>query len=264
MPDVTPPDVTPLAAFADNYIWLIRGPRAPAAVAVVDPGDAAPVFAALQAGGLQLRAVLLTHHHRDHTGGAQALRERFDVPVIGPAHEDIAARTRGVGEGEQVALEDLGLRFTVMDIPGHTRGHIAFHGHGALFCGDTLFSAGCGRLLGGTPAQFCHSLGRLAALPAATRVFCGHEYTVDNLRFARTVEPDNAAVLAWLERARTLRAGHRPTLPTTLELEIAVNPFLRCEQPAVRESAGRRAGRTLNEAVEVFTVLRQWKDAFNG
>ncbi len=255
-------DVTPLLAFSDNYIWLIRGPGDCAGTVVVDPGEARPVIETLDTHGLRLHAILLTHHHHDHVGGAAELAARYAVPVIGPATEDIAARTRAVTGGDTVLLEEPGLRFTVLDTPGHTRGHIAFHGHGALFCGDTLFSAGCGRLFEGTAGQMHDSLERLAALPGSTKVYCGHEYTVDNLHFARAVEPENTAVRAYLERADILRSSGRPTLPSSLELEIAVNPFLRCGQPAVRESAARRAGRALATTVEVFTVVRQWKDTF--
>lgn len=253
----------PIRAFSDNYIWLIRGPSLPSRVAVVDPGDAQPVIDALTAHGLQLAAVLLTHHHNDHIGGAKALKERYAVPVAGPRHEAIAAVSRSVTGGERLALDDLGLELEVLDIPGHTRGHIAFYGHGALFCGDTLFSAGCGRLFEGTPQQMNDSLGKLKVLPEGTRVFCGHEYTVANLLFAQAVEPKNDSIRSYLETARSLRSSGRPTLPSSLGLEIAVNPFLRCREAAVREAAQQHAGRALQTEVEVFAAVRRWKDGFN-
>ncbi len=255
-------DVSPIRAFSDNYIWLIRGLQQPGRAAVVDPGDAQPVIDTLEAQGLQLGAVLLTHHHGDHVGGAKALKERYAVPVVGPRHEAIAAVSRAVAGGEQVVLEDLGLQFEVLDIPGHTRGHIAFYGHEALFCGDTLFSAGCGRLFEGTAEQMNRSLGRLKTLPADTRVFCGHEYTVANLLFARAVEPENSSIRSYLETARSLRSSGRPTLPSNLALEIAVNPFLRCQEAAVREAAQQHAGHPLQTEVEVFAAVRRWKDGF--
>lgn len=251
---------TPIPAFADNYIWLIRGPQA--RVAVVDPGDAKPVIAALEAEQLELSAVLITHHHNDHVGGAAELKLRYEVPVIGPHGDNIPARSRAVSDGEHVALEDLELEFQVFAIPGHTRSHVAYYGHQALFCGDTLFSAGCGRLFEGTPAQMADSLNTLKSLPGDTQVYCGHEYTVNNLRFAATVEPQNEDVRSYLEAARSLRSSNRPTLPSNISLEIAVNPFLRCEEPAVHTAAENHAGRPLGTAVEVFTTLRHWKDGF--
>lgn len=257
-------DVAPIRAFNDNYIWLIRSPTAPSRVAVVDPGDAQPVIDTLKTQNLELAAILVTHHHRDHVGGVSALKEQYGAEVWGPAGEDIPGRTVAVAEGSGVRIKALGLEFQVLDIPGHTRGHVAYYGHGALFCGDTLFSAGCGRLFEGTPAQMTASLAKLKALPPATRVFCGHEYTVNNLKFALAVEPENQAARTYLEHALQLRSSDLPTLPSTLELEAAVNPFLRCDRPAVQDSAGRRTGGTPATAVEVFTVIRQWKDSFTG
>jgi hydroxyacylglutathione hydrolase len=256
-------DITPLKAFADNYIWLAHSPRQPRDVAVVDPGDAAPVIEALEQQHLNLKAILVTHHHADHVGGVAALHQRYDAPVIGPGAETIPERSRSVAGGERVALPELDLEFDVMDVPGHTRGHIAFHGHGALFCGDTLFSAGCGRLFEGTAAQMQHSLASLRDLPGETRVYCGHEYTLNNLRFALTVEPENGAAREYMETAKDLRLGNKPTLPSTLSLEIAVNPFLRWDEPTVQKSAERRAGRSLDNPVEVFATIRHWKDGFS-
>ncbi|MGH8313986.1 MAG: hydroxyacylglutathione hydrolase [Steroidobacterales bacterium] len=255
-------DVTPVRAFSDNYIWVIRGSDSPARVAVVDPGEAPPVFQWLEASRAELAAILVTHHHRDHCGGVTELKRKFEVPVIGPAGEDIPLRTRAARGGERVAIEALGLEFDVFDIPGHTRGHIAFYGHGALFCGDTLFSAGCGRLFEGTAAQMARSLGTLRNLQPETHVYCGHEYTANNLRFALAVEPENERAQRYLEESRTVLAQGRPTLPSTLALEIEVNPFLRCETATVRRAASQHAGQTLEDPIEVFATIRRWKDQF--
>jgi hydroxyacylglutathione hydrolase len=253
--------VRPVRAFSDNYIWLIDSPRAPALVAV-DPGDAAPVIAELQLRGSSLAAILLTHHHPDHIGGVPELLRHWAVPVIGPDDARIAQRTRTVRDGERCELSELGLSFEILQVPGHTVSHIAFWGHGALFCGDTLFSAGCGRMFEGTPIEMSASLTKLRNLPPDTRVFCGHEYTAANLRFALTVDPDNAAALEYLTQVTRLRAADSPTLPSTLGLEIRVNPFLRCDDPTVVTAAEAHAGKPLKGVAEVFGVLRAWKDQF--
>ena len=254
--------VTPVPAFRDNYIWLVHGPRSPGGVAIVDPGDPIPVLEHLDREGLKAGAILVTHHHPDHVGGVNRLAGEFDIPVYGPASESIPGRDVALTEADRVQLEKLGLEFRVLECPGHTAGHIAYLGHGALFCGDTLFSAGCGRLFEGTPRQMSDSLSKLGALPGDTRVFCTHEYTLSNLRFAAAVEPDNIDIAEYTERAEALRADDRPTLPSTLELERAVNPFLRCGEPAVRHAAEAHAGRTLAGPVEVFAAVRAWKDRF--
>lgn len=256
-------DATPIGAFSDNYIWMIHGLRDRTRVVVVDPGDAAPVVGALESRGLTLGAILVTHHHYDHVGGVAELKRRYRVEVIGPAGETIPECSRGVRGGERIRVEAIDAEFAVMDIPGHTLGHIAYVGHGALFCGDTMFSAGCGRLFEGTPEQMTRSLSSLRDLPTETRVFCGHEYTVNNLRFALAVEPDNVSARDYLETARGLRSKGQPTLPSTMALEIEVNPFLRCRQPTVQKSAERHAGRTLEGEVAVFATIRRWKDGFN-
>ncbi len=245
-------------AFADNYIWLLRRGDA---VAIVDPGDAAPVVAALDRLGLTPLAILCTHHHGDHTGGVENLLARWRVPVYGPARERIPGITHRVGDGDRVTPGD-GLGFEVLEVPGHTAGHIAYHGQGALFCGDTLFSAGCGRLFEGSAVQMHASLARLAALPEDTRVYCAHEYTASNLRFARAADPDNPDIAAHQVRVAALRAAGRPTLPSTIGLERRVNPFLRAHLPALKHSAEAHAGRTLSGPAAVFAELRHWKDGF--
>lgn len=259
MPPLT---VIPVPAFADNYLWLVHGVTDPRRAAVVDPGAAAPVLAALGAQSLTLEAILVTHHHADHTGGVAELAERTGAAVWGPARERVPAPCTALEGGDRVVLERLGLSFEVIDVPGHTAGHIAYAGHGAVFCGDTLFSGGCGRLFEGTAEQMLGSLDRLAALPRDTRVYCAHEYTLANLRFALEVDPHNDALRAWREEALLLRERGEPTLPSTIGRERDVNPFLRCRTEAVREAAGRHAGRALATPVEVFAAVRQWKDGF--
>ena len=255
--------VTRVPAFEDNYFWLIHGAGSAARkVAVVDPGDAGPVLKALDASHLTLAVVLVTHHHADHVGGVAALAERFGVRVYGPAGEAIPARTHALKGGDEVDLLDLGLRFRVFDVPGHTAGHIAYYGHGALFCGDTLFSGGCGRLFEGTPSQMLASLDRLAALPPETQVYCAHEYTASNLRFAAAVEPGNAALREYSGVVSALRARNQATIPTTIGLETRINPFLRTRLPSVREAATAHAGKKLTDDAAAFAVVREWKNGF--
>ncbi|MGE5522815.1 MAG: hydroxyacylglutathione hydrolase [Rhodospirillaceae bacterium] len=254
-----PHRVIAIPAFSDNYIWTIRDESH---AVVVDPGDATPVLDYLAREGLQLAAILNTHHHADHVGGNSTLLAYQRVPVFGPRDERIPEVTQRVGNGDSITLPHFGIELHVTEIPGHTRSHIAFHGSGMLFCGDTLFAAGCGRLFEGTPAQMYDSLNRLAALPDDTRVYCGHEYTVSNIKFARAADPDNAALAEWGMRAQRLRDSNQPTLPTDIGLEKKTNPFLRCGEPAIRDSASRHAGRTLSDPVEVLAVIRDWKNNF--
>ena len=255
-------EVSPVRAFSDNYIWLIRPPANGGGAVVVDPGDARPVNVALDEHGLRLHAILVTHHHPDHVGGVAELAAAHGARVFGPARERMPCEVERLADGDTVRLAGLGLEFSVMGVPGHTLGHIAYHGHEALFCGDTLFSGGCGRLFEGTPAQMLHSLDRIAALPGGTRVFCAHEYTLGNLRFAAEVEPRNAAVLEALEVTRALRARDGISLPSTIGRERGMNPFLRCREPAVRAAVEAHAGRNLSEPVEIFAAVRTWKDGF--
>lgn len=251
------PDIVPIGAFKDNYVWTLRNARY---AALVDPGDATPVLDYLAREKLALCAILATHHHPDHVGGIAALVERWRVPVYGPRGEPIATLTHPVSEGERVSLPELGVDFTVLGIPGHTRAHIAYYGGGALFCGDTLFACGCGRLFEGTAEQMYASLAKLAALPDDTRVYCGHEYTLANIAFARTVEPANRALAEREAETRALRQAGRPTLPSRLGDEKATNPFLRCSEPAVIESANKYLGSRLSTPVQVFAAIREWKN----
>src|SRR5258708_17730071 len=225
--------VRPVGAFSDNYIWLIDSPSARGHALAVDPGDATPVIAELERSGATLAAILLTHHHLDHIGGVPELLRHRAVPVIGPDDSRIAQRTRTVRDGERCDLPELGLSFEILQIPGHTLSHIAFWGHGALFCGDTLFSAGCGRMFEGTPTQMNASLTKLRSLPRETQVFCGHEYTAANLRFALTVDPANDAAREYQGRVERVRAQGNPTLPSTSDLEIQVNPVLHSDHPSL-------------------------------
>lgn len=254
-----PFSVTPVPAFSDNYLWLVHDNRS---AIVVDPGDAAPVEAALAGLGLELVAILVTHHHGDHVGGLPALLKHRKIPVHGPAGEHIAGITAPHREGDEVVIPELDARFNVLDVPGHTRGHIAYVGHGLLFCGDTLFACGCGRLFEGTPEQMTASLAKLAALPGDTRVYCAHEYTLANIRFAEAVEPDNAALVARKAIESARRERGEPTVPTTIADELATNPFLRWGSPGVKASAARHAGHALTEPAAIFASLREWKNNF--
>ena len=265
-------EIVPIPAFADNYIWaLLRDDHC----VVVDPGDAAPVFAFLATRSLTLDAILITHHHADHVGGVAALTALSSVPVYGPEAENIKGVTTALRENDTVALPYfLDAPFRVIEVPGHTSGHIAYVSGDILFCGDTLFAAGCGRLFEGTAQQLHSSLMRLAALPDATRVFCTHEYTLSNLRFALAVDGDNQALVerSFVEQER--RSRDVPTLPSSIALERATNPFLRCAEPALIQSActfadsARSHAHTqssdLSDPINVFAVLRQWKNDYRG
>jgi len=253
--------ITPLPAFSDNYLWLLsRDGQA----AIVDPGDPAPVQRALAEMHLRLAAILVTHHHGDHVGGVTKLRAT-GATVFGPSEEDIDGVDVRLGGGDHV--EVLGLPFTVLDVPGHTAGHIAYYTDAlhppAVFCGDTLFACGCGRLFEGTPAQMLDSLDRLARLPSDTRVYCAHEYTLANIRFALAVEPTNPALLQRAQQAATLRERGEPTVPSNIALELATNPFLRSDVPTVRAAAVARVGtKAALDRVQTFATLRAWKNDF--
>ncbi|MES2191134.1 MAG: hydroxyacylglutathione hydrolase [Pseudomonadota bacterium] len=279
----------PVPAFADNYLWMLHdGQRA----LVVDPGDAAPVLRLLKEQALQLESILVTHHHADHTGGVDELREATGAKVYGPATEKIPAPYEHLREGDSITA--MGLDFKIIDVPGHTSGHIAYYckaptlvasrttlppegagpasggpspdrtainGRPLLFCGDTLFSGGCGRLFEGTPAQMLASLDKLAALPANTCVCCTHEYTLGNLRFALAVEPGNAELAAYNSACVKLREAGQPTLPTSIAQELLINPFLRTRQAPV-QTAARHFDASAHDDISVFAAIRQWKNQF--
>ncbi len=249
-----------LPAFSDNYIWLLQD-TAKRRCAVVDPGDAAPVQAWLAAHpGWVLEDILITHHHHDHVGGVEALKQATGARVCGPAQERIPARDLALGDGDQVQV--LGLDFEIIAVPGHTLGHIAYYSAPLLFCGDTLFAAGCGRLFEGTPEQMHQSLSRLAALPAETRVYCTHEYTLSNLRFAKAVEPANPHVTQRFADVTQMRSENRISLPSTIGLELLTNPFLRTAETSVKQKADEWKGHSNASQDSVFAALRSWKDTF--
>lgn len=262
-------NVIPVPAFKDNYIWLIELSREPAdgvsarqpvAVAIVDPGAAEPVIHAVDQHCLAPAAILVTHHHFDHVGGVARLAQHYRIPVYGPVGETIPAMSHPLRENDQIALGSAETAFTILDVPGHTAGHIAYYGQGSLFCGDTLFAGGCGRLFEGTPAQMYRSLTKLADLPDATLVYCAHEYTLNNLKFAVQVEPQNADLNKRLDTVKDRRAQGLPTVPTPLGMEKRTNPFLRCRAPTVIAAAEKYSGKSLNPGEETFAVVRHWKD----
>jgi hydroxyacylglutathione hydrolase len=257
------PTFEPVPAFDDNYVWIITDPPSPGAV-VVDPGQASVVRQTLDRRKLKLSAILITHHHGDHVGGVNRLLRERPVPVYGPAKEDIGAVTHPVGGGHPISLSEIGLDLEVLDVPGHTAGHIAYRGPDFVLVGDTLFAGGCGRVFEGTAEQMYESLSLLAALPGDTLVYCAHEYTVANLRFAREVEPFNTKLEKRLEDALHARENGRPTVPSTIAEELETNPFLRCQQSAVAAAAENFSGLDVPTAVDVFTIIRSWKDGWRG
>lgn len=253
-------EVRPIRAFTDNYIWALTDDAG--RCCVVDPGDAAPVKAWLAENDRQLASILVTHHHFDHTGGIPALLETGPVPVYGPDNPRIKGISHPLRDGERFTLEPFGVSLEVLAIPGHTLDHIAFFGEPGLFCGDTLFSCGCGRLFEGTPAQMHASLSRLAELPGDTPMYCGHEYTLANMAFALSVDPHNMALQAARAEAQALRDEDAPTLPSTLARERTTNPFLRCHDPDVIAGVQAQADVDGSDVVAVFAALRQLKDNY--
>ena len=256
-------EITAVPALQDNYIWIVHNDRH---AAVVDPGEAQPVLAFLNARRLQLEAILCTHRHADHTGGIAKLREVYNVPVYGRRHPGNPHITHDLRESGQLKLDAPAINFDIIEIPGHLDDHLAFIAPGILFCGDVLFGAGCGRNFEGTVAQLHHSLQRLAQLPGDTRVYCAHEYTAANLRFALACEPDNEAVQQRIAATRKMRAANQPTVPSTISLEKATNPFLRCTQPEIIRTLQQRGLTDTSEIgvseLGVFTALRAWRNQF--
>ncbi len=257
-------DVRPIHAFRDNFIWLLHRPGEPRAV-VVDPGEAAPVIERMEARGIALAAILVTHKHADHVGGIRRLRARYgSIPVYGPVGEPISEVTHRLTGGDRIVLETLQAELDVLDTPGHTEGHIAYFDPCAerpmLFCGDTLFSVGCGRVFSGTHQQLHDSLSRLAELPPETLAYCAHEYTLDNIGFAKWVEPENRALLEREHQAFAQIDRNADTVPTTIATERATNPFLRVGKNSVIAAAERHAGRRMRDGSDVFTTIRTWKD----
>ena len=255
--------IYPLPAFNDNYIWIIHNQDQ---AVVVDPGDALPVLRYLDDNNLQLATILITHHHNDHVGGNTALLEKFSVPVYGPANESISTLTHRISEGTEIQINELSLSLRVLDTPGHTAGHIVYYGtingKSVLFCGDTLFVCGCGRIFEGTAPQMYASLQKLVNLPDATLVYSTHEYTLDNINFSRTVDPKNKSLENFEIKMKQLRHRGNPTLPSSIATEKANNPFLRCDQPEIISSVSNHINQALSDPAEVFAALRQWKNTF--
>lgn len=253
-------NVTAIEAFTDNYIWCLHNSET---AWVVDPGDATPVLTFLQSQHLQLHGILITHHHHDHIGGVKTLLSEYPaIPVIGPDTTRIPCLTRKVKEGDEVTIPAFDCQFDVLEVPAHTLDHIAYYGDQRLFCGDTLFSAGCGRLFEGTPAQMLRNLRRFAELPGETSVYCAHEYTQANNRFALAIKPDDSAFLTHQREIEALRSSGLATVPTTIAKEKAVNPFMRADDPGIAEAIARHCGSNPASETEVFREMRLWKDSF--
>lgn len=243
----------------DNYVWvMIEGHSA----VIVDPGEAIPVIAFLKQHQLSLLAILITHHHWDHTNGILDILREFPVPVYGPAHENISGMTHALHDQTTFHIQGFPHTFTTQSIPGHTSGHIAYYVENALFCGDTLFAAGCGRLFEGTAAQMMTSLQKITSLHNDTKIYCAHEYTLKNLSFAKIVEPHNQQIMQRIKRVTELRNSNQPSLPSTLSEEKLTNPFLRCDSAEIKASVEKHAGSSLDNTIDVFTALRKWKDSF--
>lgn len=253
-------NVSPIPAFTDNYFWSITNHEKKYA-AIVDPGDAQTTLDALENSNLEPIALLITHHHNDHVGGIGGILEKYpDIPVYGPARELIPHITKALKEGDIVNLPRLDMQFEVLDVPGHTAGHIAYYAENSLFCGDTLFANGCGRVFDGSLKDLHESLLKIAKLPAETLIYCAHEYTLDNIGFAKWVEPDNQDLDVRQQQSWDLIDSRQATVPSTLELEFKTNPFLRTHIPEVITKAEEIAGRETQTSEEVFAILRVWKD----
>lgn len=257
--------IIPIPAFQDNYIWLItNGSHA----AVVDPGDATPVITYIQEHQLTLDTILITHHHADHIGGVHELLRHYPAKVYAPQKETYDFPHQTVKDAQLIKLENLNCQLKVMEIPGHTLGHVAYYGANSLFCGDTLFGGGCGRLFEGTPAQMFASLKQIASLPKETAIYCAHEYTEHNLQFAKTLEPNNSALIKRIAETRIIRNAGKPSLPSNIGLELETNPFLRCHLPAlleklqVKKVLDEKTGQENTDSLAVFTAIRQLRNHF--
>lgn len=255
------PNILAIPALNDNYIWMIVHPGNQKAI-LVDPGESNVALDVLKKQKLSLAAILITHHHWDHTNGIKGILDVYPAPVFGPKKDDIPECDHPLLDGERIKLPEIDIEYRIIEIPGHTKGHIAYHGHDAVFTGDTLFTGGCGRLFEGTPDQLYHSLSTLAQLDPKTRVYCGHEYTTANLRFAKVIEPNNIALQQRIANTNKLHSRRLPTVPSTIKLELQTNPFLRCHLPSVQEKVEHYCGHLLADNVATFAALRRWKDTF--
>lgn len=253
--------ISPIHALKDNYIWIIHNQKY---AVIIDPGVAFPVIEFIRQQNLELIAILNTHHHHDHTGGNIELSQLFGVKIYGPAKETIPGMTDSLVEGDTIVLPELSLNLSVLDTPGHTIGHISYYDPSLnlLFCGDTLFSCGCGRIFEGTPQQMYASLRRIANLPDATRIYCTHEYTLSNIQFAIEVDPTNPLLTEYAAQVKKARANNEPTLPSMIAIEKTINPFLRCDQPAIINAANQHAKEQLTDAISVFSEIRKWKNNY--
>ncbi len=257
----SPLEVTYVPAFEDNYIWFIHARQANSReIIIVDPGDAQPVLTAIKQFQYQPKAIFITHHHGDHCGGIRQLLHHYKIPVYGPANESIPDISHPLQEGDVIPFTGMQLEFSVLDVPGHTRGHIAYHGHQVLFIGDTLFAAGCGRVFGGTYQQLYEAMEKIRQLDDNTLIYCAHEYTQDNLKFAILAEPDNPQLQQRVEETARLRSQNQPTVPSVLKLEKQTNPFLRYDQPQLIQQVNRFHDSNTRNPAEIFRLTRIWKD----
>lgn len=252
--------ITAIPALKDNYIWMMTNVTAHTTL-IVDPGDAMPVMHFLEQHHLNPLAILITHHHWDHTNGIKELTAKYTIPVYGPEN-NVLDVTHRLKEPDVIQVDSTCIPLQILNIPGHTLDHIAYYAQDVLFCGDTLFAAGCGRVFEGSPEQLFSSLQKIAAFPGETKIYCAHEYTLNNLRFAQTVEPNNGCISERLKQVQYLRDQSLPTLPSTLLAEKTTNPFLRCHMGEVKSQVEHYAGHSLATALDVFTELRKWKDQF--